>query len=204
MAGFYSARGRTIPPLPWPTFPPPLSSASQRILGGISQLANGRVKPLAKPDIELNRSKSVCVGIHELPPWWSKFSSAPPYAPNRLTSARKPTIRLLGEAGLRGFHAILAKPTWTKESGSGYLLNRLQLRERAALIGVELAIPVVQAMFTGRQGFSPEHTTFSGKGKLKYRPLAANRFRKIGMMSELHGTLAANLARDLPETPCPR
>lgn len=106
-------------------------------------------------------------------------------------------IRLLGEAGVRCFHAILAKPTWTKESGSGYLLNRLQLRERAALIGVELAIPVVQAMFAGRQGFSPEHTTFSGKGKLKYRPLAANRFRKIGMMSELHGTLAANLARVL-------
>ncbi|WP_210165227.1 hypothetical protein, partial [Agrobacterium tumefaciens] len=25
VAGFYSARGRTIPPLPWPTFPPPLS-----------------------------------------------------------------------------------------------------------------------------------------------------------------------------------
>lgn len=42
------------------------------------QLANGRVKSLAQPDIELNRSKSACVGIHELPPWWSKFSSAPP------------------------------------------------------------------------------------------------------------------------------
>ena len=26
MAGFYSARGWTIPPLPWPTFAPPLSS----------------------------------------------------------------------------------------------------------------------------------------------------------------------------------
>lgn len=25
MAGFYSARGRSIPPLPWPTFAPPLS-----------------------------------------------------------------------------------------------------------------------------------------------------------------------------------
>ena len=25
MAGFYSARGRTIPPLPWPVFAPPLS-----------------------------------------------------------------------------------------------------------------------------------------------------------------------------------
>jgi hypothetical protein len=26
VAGFYSARSRTIPPLPWPTFAPPLSS----------------------------------------------------------------------------------------------------------------------------------------------------------------------------------
>jgi hypothetical protein len=52
--------------------------APQRILGGITQLADGRVKPLAKPDVKLNRPKSVCVGIHELPPWSSKFSSAPP------------------------------------------------------------------------------------------------------------------------------
>ncbi|MEZ5784414.1 MAG: GntR family transcriptional regulator [Rhizobiaceae bacterium] len=28
MAGFYSARGRTIPPLPWPVFAPPLSPGS--------------------------------------------------------------------------------------------------------------------------------------------------------------------------------
>ena len=28
MAGFYSARGRTIPPLPWPVFAPPLSRAN--------------------------------------------------------------------------------------------------------------------------------------------------------------------------------
>ncbi|MBP8278847.1 MAG: hypothetical protein KAX55_18340, partial [Propionivibrio sp.] len=32
MAGFYSARGWTIPPLPWPTFPPPLSHALHRSL----------------------------------------------------------------------------------------------------------------------------------------------------------------------------
>ena len=29
MAGFYSARGRTIPPLPWPTFAPPLSALAE-------------------------------------------------------------------------------------------------------------------------------------------------------------------------------
>jgi hypothetical protein len=27
MAGFYTARSRTIPPLPWPSFAPPFSSA---------------------------------------------------------------------------------------------------------------------------------------------------------------------------------
>jgi len=52
--------------------------APPRILGGINQLANGRVKPLAKPYIEFNRSKSICVGIQVLPPCWSKFPSAPP------------------------------------------------------------------------------------------------------------------------------
>ncbi|CAD0213206.1 putative ornithine cyclodeaminase [Agrobacterium fabrum] len=52
----------------------------QRILGGISQLANGRVKPLAQPDIKLNRSKSVCVGIHELPPGGPSFRPHPRFA----------------------------------------------------------------------------------------------------------------------------
>ena len=35
MAGFYSARGRTIPPLPWPTFAPPLST--EALSGGIQK-----------------------------------------------------------------------------------------------------------------------------------------------------------------------
>jgi hypothetical protein len=39
----------------------------QGILCGITQLPNGCLEPLAKPDVELNGSKSVCVGIHELP-----------------------------------------------------------------------------------------------------------------------------------------
>ena len=32
MAGFYSARGRIIPPLPWPTFAPPLSYVATEVL----------------------------------------------------------------------------------------------------------------------------------------------------------------------------
>lgn len=104
-------------------------------------------------------------------------------------------FRLLGEAGIRCFHAILVKPSWTKESGSGYLLNRLSLKERAALIGTELDARRVGAMFDGREGASPDHTTFSGSGQLRYRSLPATGFRRIGLMSELHHDLAAKLAQ---------
>jgi hypothetical protein len=30
MAGFYTARSRTIPPLPWPSFAPPFSAKEDR------------------------------------------------------------------------------------------------------------------------------------------------------------------------------
>ncbi|TWG92020.1 hypothetical protein L598_005200000030 [Mesorhizobium sp. J18] len=103
-------------------------------------------------------------------------------------------FRLLGEAGIRCFHAILVKPSWTKDSGSGYLLNRLSLKERAALIGTELDAGRIRIMFDGREGASPDHTTFSGVGQLRYRSLPATEFGRIGLMSELHRVLAAKLA----------
>lgn len=58
MAGFYSARSRTIPPLPWSTFSPPFSLTME----ALRQMAirDGRVAPkienviLASPDIDLD------------------------------------------------------------------------------------------------------------------------------------------------------
>lgn len=112
-------------------------------------------------------------------------------------------IRLVGEAGIRCFHAILAKPSWTKDSGSGYLLNRIALKERAALIGVELDRPRVRAMFEGKQGTSPEYTTFSGSGSLSYRSLPASDFVQIGMMSDIRSDLASNMSLALAGHPLP-
>ncbi|WP_426131619.1 hypothetical protein, partial [Pararhizobium sp. PWRC1-1] len=44
---------------------------------------NGPVKSLAKPDIKLNGSTSVCVGIHELPPGGPSFRPHPPFRLNQ-------------------------------------------------------------------------------------------------------------------------
>lgn len=112
-------------------------------------------------------------------------------------------IRLLNDAGVRCLHAVLAKPSWTKDSGSGYLLNRIQLKERAALIGTELDRERIREMFGGQQGTSPDHTTFSGDGKLKFRSLPATAFSQIGLMSEPRAQLADRLGQALAGRPLP-
>ena len=106
-------------------------------------------------------------------------------------------IRLLGEAGIRCLHAILVKPTWSKDAGSAYLLGRLSERERAALIGVELDRERVAAMFGGRQGVSPDHTTFTGSGSLNYRSIPASDFGCVGMITDQCAQLAERVAQAL-------
>lgn len=94
-------------------------------------------------------------------------------------------IRLLGEAGIRCFHAIIVKPQWTAKTGAGYLFNRLAHRERAALIGVELDRIRINGMFDGSRGLSPAHTTFSGEGRIGFRSIPAAQFGRIGWASDM-------------------
>jgi hypothetical protein len=145
--------------------------------------------------------------VHDQDVWLLEIKHKFPFGRNSLrfgiNDGELGVIRLLGEAGIRCFHAILAKPSWTKDSGSGYLLNRMQLKERAALISTVLDRDRVKAMFDGQQGTSPGHTTFSGSGELGYRSLPATAFSQIGMMSELRGQLAARLGQALVGEPLP-
>lgn len=113
-------------------------------------------------------------------------------------------IRLLGETGIRCLHAILVKPTWSKDAGSAYLLGRLAERERAALIGVELDHRRVAAMFAGRQGVSSDDTTFTGSGSLNYRSLSARDFSRIGMITDQRASLAERLAQALTDSALPQ
>lgn len=52
----------------------------RRIRCRVTQLANGPVKSLAKPDVKLNRLKSVCIGINNLIPGGPSFIPHPPIA----------------------------------------------------------------------------------------------------------------------------
>lgn len=146
--------------------------------------------------------------VHDNNIWMLEIKHKFPFRKGRLSfginDGELGLIRLLGEAGIRCFHAILAKPSWTKNSGSGYLLNRLSLKERAALIGVELDERRISAMFGARRGLSPDHTSFPGDRPQSYRSVAAADFVRIGLMSESVACLAGKLGEALAGKPLPR
>jgi len=75
-----------------------------------------------------------------------------------------------------------------------YLFNSMQMRARAALIGVDLDQVAISAMLAGGHGSSPGHTTFTGKGKLNYYRLEATSFSRLGVLSDPPSFLAAGIA----------
>jgi len=63
----------------------------QRILRGITQLADRRLNPLAKLNIQLDRANSVCMGTNGLPPGGPRFSPHPlPAAQGQLSCLDAP------------------------------------------------------------------------------------------------------------------
>lgn len=124
-----------------------------------------------------------------------KYPMAGPPLAFGLNSGELNVIRRLGEAGIRCLHTIVVKPIWSKEAGSMYLLNDMGLRERAALIGVDLDEHLTASMLAGKQGTSAGHTTFSGSGNLNYRVLGASAFSQLGLLSDAPRALAENVAR---------
>lgn len=110
-------------------------------------------------------------------------------------------IARLGEAGIRCLHTIVVKPRWSKDAGAMYLFNNMQMRARAALIGMDLDRAAIGAMLARQRGSSAGHTTFSGTGALSYYPLDAAGFSRIGLLSDAPSFLAAGVAALVHGTP---
>lgn len=109
----------------------------------------------------------------------------------------------LGEAGIRCLHAIIVKPQWSKDAGAMYLFNDMQMRSRAALIGVDLNRQTTAGMLAGRRGSSAGHTTFSGEGKLAFHSIEAAKFSRVGVLADGPVTLATGLAGIIRGEPPP-
>lgn len=116
-------------------------------------------------------------------------------------------LGMLGQAvaaGLRCFHAIFAKPLWTDRAGAALIFGDPALKKRMALIGTELDQGRIAEMFRGRGGSSPAHTTFSGKGRLRFREIPAAQFMRSGLLAEADEHLSEMLGQALAGSALPR
>ncbi|QRR11916.1 hypothetical protein GJG85_00245 [Burkholderia sp. MS389] len=97
-------------------------------------------------------------------------------------------------AGIRCLHTILVKPHWSKDVGSMYLMNDLDMRARAALIATVLDKERISQMMRQQSGQSAAHTSINGKSTLAYKEIEASEFHELGRLSDEAEQLAGRLA----------
>lgn len=102
-------------------------------------------------------------------------------------------MRHLVECGLRSMHTLIVKPYWDKTVGSMYLLNEMEARFRAAVIGREMTSDEISAVLMGAGSRSGADTTFIGQGSVNFRSFPATSFRRFGLLSDDHQQIAARI-----------
>lgn len=111
-------------------------------------------------------------------------------------------VRLLASAPapVRCLHALLVKPVWRRGVSPTYLLNDLRLRERVALIAMDLSSPVNKILARSpRKG--PQHTSLSGGGAVYYNTVPASGFHYLGELTDPMDSLAMGLSGILSGQP---
>jgi hypothetical protein len=113
-------------------------------------------------------------------------------------------LNRLAISGIQCLHTILAKPFWSKEIGSMYLLNDLEMRTRAGLIAKVLDVEQTTAILRNIAGTSGPHTSINGRSNIKFRTVPASAFCRLGVLSDAPTSLSANiievmLGRKMPD-----
>ncbi|UBU64060.1 hypothetical protein FE249_21015 (plasmid) [Acidiphilium multivorum] len=112
-------------------------------------------------------------------------------------------LQKLSDTGIRCLHTILVKPVWSKDAGSMYLLNDLEMRSRAAVIALALDSSKIHRIMGGRSGQSAAHTSITGKSMLSYKRIPASDFSVLGRFSDPPQDIARRIAAIMAETAMP-
>ena len=74
-----------------------------------------------------------------------------------------------------------------------YLLNDLEMRTRAGLIAKVLDARETAAILRGAAGTSGAHTSINGTSSLKFKPIPASDFCRLGVLSDPPASLATHM-----------
>lgn len=108
-------------------------------------------------------------------------------------------IRDLIRCDINVIHSIVVKPHWDMNIGSSYLISNYNARQNALVIGRTIGLEEIEQILRATTSSSPEHTTITGGGKLKYKPLAASDFSLLSNLSD-PDSVAFGIARLLDDS----
>ncbi|WP_077045962.1 hypothetical protein [Pseudomonas sp. KK4] len=93
-------------------------------------------------------------------------------------------IRDLVRGGINVIHSIVVKPYWDMNVGSSYLINNYKAKQNAIVVGRTVDMAAIEKIIGSTTARSPGHTTMTGDGKLKYKPLIASDFALLSNLAD--------------------
>ncbi len=101
----------------------------------------------------------------------------------------------LERCGIRGIFSIMVKPVWSKDVGSMYILNDMSARDRTHVVGRVLDAESIDEIMNRQSLTSGAHTTITGSkgGELKFKPILASSFSKLGVLSDKPADIASKI-----------
>jgi len=103
-------------------------------------------------------------------------------------------MKLVGDAGIRTLYSLIVKPKWSKDVGSMYLHTNMDMRQRAAVVGMTPSMSSIELIQRGQTALSPSHTSITGRDSLKYKSIPARAFTYLGSYADGPQRLSAQLA----------
>ena len=101
-------------------------------------------------------------------------------------------ISLLQTAGIQCLHALLIKPDWNKGASAMYLFNQRSLKDRVAVIAMNLGKEAAD-LLTTKVRKAPNYTSASGETTVEYFLLHAQKFAYMGTLAESDPAIAGRL-----------
>jgi hypothetical protein len=101
-----------------------------------------------------------------------------------LNSGEAYLIRDLINSGINVIHSIVVKPYWNMNVGSSYLMSNYNAKQNAVVVGRVVDKAGIEKIIGSATACSPGHTTMTGDGKLKYKPLTASDFSLLSNLAD--------------------
>ncbi len=100
----------------------------------------------------------------------------------------------LAQRGIKTLHMIMVKPIWSKDLGTGYLLNRIGYRKNVLFLAKLLDVNMLGQIRSGQSYQTGAEQSFTGRTGQKARYVDVSEFQFLGTLDDPVEDVARNIS----------